>query len=429
MRILFATFSEKTHFIGMTPLAWALRAAGHEVRVASQPELAPTVAATGLPFVAAGSDHVLPQVIAWVGRMARDMRPDFDMMRVAAPEAPSGEELRAAYRDVLVPLWWKVVNDPMLEDLVAFCREWRPDLVVWEPITFSAAIAAEACGAAHVRFLWSLDLFAAMREQYLRHMERQPPQERDDPLAAWLGDRAARHGVDFSETLVRGQATLDYLPASLGVPAPTGTHRLPIRYVPYNGRAVVPDWLRTPPTRPRVCLSLGTTATQRLGGYTVDVATLLEGLADLDVEVVATLPASEQDKLGNVPDNARLVEYVPLHALAPTCAGMITHGGAGTVMSGLVHGVPQSAVPHHMYDEPLLASLVAAQGSGVVVDPARVTPEAVRESTRRLLEDPSHAEAARRLRGEVDAMPSPAEVARRLARAAGEGGRVDLTRW
>ncbi|WP_019609404.1 nucleotide disphospho-sugar-binding domain-containing protein, partial [Nocardiopsis sp. CNS-639] len=238
-----------------------------------------------------------------------------------------------------------------------------------------------------------------------------------------------RHGVDFSETLVRGQATLDYLPASLGVPAPTGTHRLPIRYVPYNGRAVVPDWLRTPPTRPRVCLSLGTTATQRLGGYTVDVATLLEGLADLDVEVVATLPAREQDKLGTVPGNARLVEYVPLHALTPTCAGMITHGGAGTVMSGLVHGVPQSAVPHHMYDEPLLASLVAAQGSGVVVDPARVTPEAVRESTRRLLEDPSHTEAARRLRGEVDAMPSPADVARRLARAAGEGGRVDLTRW
>jgi glycosyltransferase (activator-dependent family) len=416
MRILFATFSEKTHFIGMTPLAWALRAAGHEVRVASQPELAPTVAATGLPFVAVGSDHVLPQVIAWVGRMARDMRPDFDMMRVAAPQGPSWEDLRAGYRDVLVPLWWKVVNDPMLEDLVAFCRGWRPDLVVWEPITFSAAIAAEACGAAHVRFLWSLDLFAAMREQYLRQLEQQPPQHRDDPLAAWLGDRAARHGVDFSETLVRGQATLDYLPASLGVPAPTSTHRLPIRYVPYNGRAVVPHWLRTPPQRPRVCLSVGSSTTEWFGGHTFSLAEVVRGLGELDVEVVATLPPEEEAAIGAVPDNVRLVGYAPLHVLAPTCDVMITHAGPGTLCSGLSHGVPQLLVPGPRLDAPLLARLVEREGAGLVVRSGEAGADSVREATRRLLEDPSHAEAARRLSGEMAAMPSPAEAVRGLPR-------------
>ncbi|XKK41895.1 activator-dependent family glycosyltransferase [Nocardiopsis sp. ARC36] len=428
MRILFTTFSEKAHFIGMVPLAWALRAAGHEVRVASQPELAPTVAATGLPFVGVGTDHLLPQVISWVGRMGEDMRPDFDMMGVAAAEPPSWEALRAGYRDVLVPLWWKVVNDPMLDDLVSFCRAWRPDLVVWEPLTFAGAIAAQACGAPHARFLWSLDLFAAMRVQYLERMGEQPGADRDDPLRAWLENRAARYGVGFSEDLVRGRATLDPVPDSLGVPVPTGTRRLPLRYVPYNGRAVVPDWLRTPPARPRVALSLGITATRRLGGHTVDVGTLLEGLADLDVEVVATLSAPEQGKLGAVPPNARLVEYVPLHALAPACDAMITHGGAGTVLTGLAHGVPQAAVPHHMYDEPLLASLVAAQGAGVVVDPARVSPDTVRESVLRLLGDPAHAGAAGRLREEMAAMPSPADVARDLVGAAGEGAGPALTR-
>ncbi|WP_040702488.1 activator-dependent family glycosyltransferase [Nocardiopsis ganjiahuensis] len=421
MRIVFATFSEKTHFIGMTPLAWALRAAGHEVCVASQPELAPTVAATGLPFVSVGSDHLLPQVIAWVRRMAEDTRPDFDMMRVTEPERPSLEVLGSGYRDVLIPLWWKVVSDPMLEDLVSFCRSWRPDLVIWEPITFSAAIAAEACGAAHARFLWSLDLFAAMREQYLQRAAERPEATPDDPMRAWLEDRAARHGVEFSETLIRGQFTLDHLPASLGVPAETGTPRLPLRYVPYNGRAVVPDWLRTPPERPRVALSLGTTATQRLGGYTVDVTALLEGLSDLDVEVVATLPVHEQAKLGTVPGNVRLVDYVPLHALAPTCDAMITHGGSGTVMSGLVYGVPQVTVAHHMYDEPLVASLLAAQGAGVAVDPAGPVPEDVRAGTALLLEEGRYAESARRLREEIAAMPSPADVAGRLAACAGEG--------
>ena len=41
MRILFASIAEKTHFLGMVPLAWALQTAGHEVRVASQPEMVP----------------------------------------------------------------------------------------------------------------------------------------------------------------------------------------------------------------------------------------------------------------------------------------------------------------------------------------------------------------------------------------------------
>ncbi len=36
MRVLFTTYAEKTHFLAMAPLAWALRTAGHEVVVASQ---------------------------------------------------------------------------------------------------------------------------------------------------------------------------------------------------------------------------------------------------------------------------------------------------------------------------------------------------------------------------------------------------------
>ena len=423
MRVLIATQAERTHFLGLVPLAWALRAAGHEVRVASQPHLESVAAGAGLPFTAVGRDHHFAR-ISRDGRADRHL--DFDMAE-DRDEVLTWDHLLQGYRGV-VTWWWRMVNDPMVDDLVALCREWRPELVVWGSVSFSGAIAAEACGAAHVRYLWGADIFARTRARFLARMGEQPASRREDPLAAWLGTRAARYGVDFSETLVHGQATVEQVPASLRVNTPAHLEYLPVRYVPYNGRAVVPEWLRTPPTRPRVALCLGTSTAAWLGRFGVDVATVLEGLAELDVEVVATLPAREQAKLGAVPDNARLVEYVPLHALTPTCAAMITHGGAGTVMSGLVHGVPQSAVPHHMYDEPLLASLVAAQGSGVVVDPARVTPEAVRESTRRLLEDPSHAEAARRLRGEVDAMPSPAEVARRLTRAAGEGGRVDLTR-
>lgn len=59
MRILFATYSEKTHFLSMVPLAWALRSAGHDVRVASQPELVDVITTAGLPAVPVGEDHKL----------------------------------------------------------------------------------------------------------------------------------------------------------------------------------------------------------------------------------------------------------------------------------------------------------------------------------------------------------------------------------
>ncbi|WP_174546522.1 activator-dependent family glycosyltransferase [Nocardiopsis dassonvillei] len=410
MRVLFATQAERTHFLGLVPLAWALRAAGHEVRVASQPHLESVAAGAGLPFTAVGRDHHFAR-ISRDGRADRHL--DFDMAE-DRDEVLTWDHLLQGYRGV-VTWWWRTVNDPMFDDLVALCREWRPDLVVWEPSTYAAPVAAQACGAAHVRHLWSVDLFSRVRRTFLARMGEQPASQREDPLAAWLGARAARYGVDFSETLVHGRATIEQVPSPLRVDTPPHLDYLPVRYVPYNGRAVVPRWLRTPPARPRIGLSLGTTAALRLGGYTVDVATLLEGLAELDVEVVATLPASEQDKLGTVPDNARLVEYVPLHALAPTCAAMVTHGGPGTVLTGLAHGVPQLMSPNaRMFDIPVLAGLVEEAGAGRVVDPDRLDAATVTAGVRDLLEDPRHTSAAHALRARMDAMPTPADLAHTL---------------
>ncbi len=412
MRVLFATQAERTHFLGLVPLAWALRAAGHEVRVASQPHLESVAAGAGLPFTAVGRDHHFAR-ISRDGRADRHL--DFDMAE-DRDEVLTWDHLLQGYRGV-VTWWWRTVNDPMFDDLVALCRQWRPDLVVWEPSTYAAPVAARACGAAHVRHLWSVDLFSRVRRTFLARMGEQPASRREDPLAEWLGARAARYGVDFSESLVHGQATVEQVPAPLRVDTPPHLEYLPVRYVPYNGRAVVPDWLRTPPDRPRIGLSLGTTAALRLGGYTVDVATLLEGLADLDVEVVATLPAREREKLGAVPGNARLVEYVPLHALAPTCAAMVTHGGPGTVLTGLAHGVPQLLSPNaRMFDIPVLAGLVEGAGAGRVVDPDRLDAATVTEGVRALLEDPRHAKAAHALREWMDAMPAPADLARTLTR-------------
>src|SRR5690606_29450905 len=57
VRVLFSTIPEKSHLYCLTPLAWAARAAGHEVRVASCREFVDTIARTGMTAVGVGTSE------------------------------------------------------------------------------------------------------------------------------------------------------------------------------------------------------------------------------------------------------------------------------------------------------------------------------------------------------------------------------------
>ncbi|HKT05143.1 MAG TPA: glycosyl transferase family 28, partial [Rugosimonospora sp.] len=54
MRILFTAVGARPHLYPIVPLAWACRAAGHEVRLVSTPALAGDLVHTGLPAVTLG---------------------------------------------------------------------------------------------------------------------------------------------------------------------------------------------------------------------------------------------------------------------------------------------------------------------------------------------------------------------------------------
>ena len=413
MRILIATEAERSHFLNLVPLGWAMRAEGHEVLVASQPALEPVVRATGLPFASVGRDHQLRRIMRNRLRLSGGEPDDFDMAE-DRDEILTWDYLSTGYEKALT-WWWRMVNEPMVDDLVDLGRAWRPDLIVWEPITYAGAIAAEACGARHVRYLWGADLFARTRQRFLARLAERSPDQRHDPLATWLTRLAARHHVDYSETLIEGHATIEQIPSALRLPTPTHLRYLPVRYVPYNGHAVLPHWLRTPPPRPRIGLCLGSSTTEWYGGHEIDLLDVLEGLSELDVEVVAALPAAERERLGTVPSNTRLVGYTPLHALAPTCDAMIAHGGPGTTLTALAHGVPQLLTPGtNMFDTVLISRLVERAGAGRLLHPTEVTAQNVAWEARALLEDPRHTRAARDVRDRIAAMPSPAALTRTL---------------
>lgn len=413
MRVLIVANPEKAHILPMFPLAWALRAAGHEVRVASSPWFAGTITQAGLTAVPVGRDYDLWEQLhrsmpGWTYRPEFGLPSPYDAAH--DPANADWTYLRTGYEQV-VREWHKPSSFPMLAGVVDFARRWRPDLVLWEPLAMSGPVAAVACGAAHGRLLWSYDAFGETRARFLRLRDLQPESERSDPLGEWLGSYARMHGGAFHESMVTGHFTVDQLPVSL---APDGeVPRLRMRFVPYGGPAVVPKWLWDAPARPRVALTMGVSATDHSDGYQVSIQDLLDALADLDIELVATVPEAEQEKLVRVPANARLVSYVPLHALAPTCSAVIHHVGFGTLLTMARHPVPQLLLPWD-FDGPTLARNAAAQGGSLVIPADRATGPAVREGLLRLLDEPGFRARAAALSAEIDALPSPAQLVPRL---------------
>ncbi|MGC4808710.1 activator-dependent family glycosyltransferase [Micromonospora sp. DT233] len=413
MRVLFATIPEKSHLFCLTPVAWAMRAAGHEVRVASCVEFVDVIAATGMTAVAVGSNDEISTAMSgnretqqWDTVNWSDVSPDRPDHQQEVDRAQLGAYGCAMY------------NEPMFDDLVAFARSWQPDLVVWDPLTYSGPIAAAAVGAAHVRSLCFADVWVKKRQLLGKLGAQLPPEQRSDPLASWLTARAADYGGTFSEELTTGQLTLDPLPASLAID--TGVPSTPIRFVPYNGPAVVPDWLRTPPSRPRVCLSLGASNTERYGGDYVSKADILAALSELDAEVVAALLPAQVNEVGPLPGNVRVVQSVPLHALLPTCSALIHHGGFGSYANALVYGVPQLTVTTPVADQLYRGAGLREQGAGLLLESGTATADDVRRATARLLDEPAFAEHARRLRHEAVSRPSPSDVVPMLEKLAAD---------
>ncbi|MER7109318.1 activator-dependent family glycosyltransferase [Streptomyces sp. NPDC000229] len=414
MRVLFTTTPEKSLFQQMVPLAWALRTSGHEVRVASQPSFADTITQAGLTAVPVGNERAsrrLAQLHPERTEAERKGLPAPYHAAATALEDLDWDTLRAGYEQV-VAQWHKTDNFPMTADLVAFARHWRPDLIIWEPLTYAGAIAAKASGAAHARLLWSIDVLGLTRERFLTLKARQPADKQADPLAEWLGGYARKYGGEFTEDMTTGHFSIDQFPTSLRMTA-AGHRYVPMRYVPYGGPVSVPRWLWDEPTRPRVALTLGIAATNSFAGYVADFSDILDSLADLDIEVVATIAESEQHKLRRIPDNVRVVSYVPLHVLLPTCTAVINHAGPGTFLTTALNPVPQVAVPWD-FDEPELARRAEAQGSVLAIRADRATGAKVRESLLRVLNEARYREAATALRDQFLALPTPNDLVPRL---------------
>ncbi|MET9682303.1 nucleotide disphospho-sugar-binding domain-containing protein [Streptomyces coeruleorubidus] len=410
MRVLFTPFPATAHVNAQVPLAWALRSAGHDVRMASRPDVHDDILAAGVTAVplgevtgrdgATGPGRVEespawsgPEEEAWLGDLPVDEPAHARVHRALTAWARRARRTTA--------------SRPVIAELVGFARYWRPDLVVWDWADHAGAVAAMAGGAAHARLVSGLDLVGWTRGQYRGLPEGRPDAPSEDAFQEWLGPLLAEHGRVFAEEAVLGQWTVDSLPAPLRLPV---SHRhVPVRHMPYNGFSHMPDWLCEPPTRPRVCLALGRSFLG-VDGPPASAPALLDAFRDVDVEVVVPLPAGLADSLRDVPDNVRLVVGVPLDLLLPSCVSLIHHGGPNDIATALAHGVPQLMLPTRRRRGIPEARRVAGFGAGLYRQAEELSAAELRSMLLRVLHTPSFARAAAALRTASLAAPSPADL-------------------
>ncbi|MGV9391610.1 nucleotide disphospho-sugar-binding domain-containing protein [Streptomyces olivaceus] len=379
MRVLFTAATFRSHLYPLVPLAWALRAAGHDVRVAVQPTLVGDVTAAGLPAVEVGRG------------------PDFmSELKKSIGGGKGGPAAAPSIEQIVVP--HIRIAEAVVADLLPFARNWSPDLVVADPAAFAAPIVARAVRAPLVLHTWG-----PMPDQLWGDLtsERAVRENWPKDLVAFLDKWNVELGPEYAALVV------DPCPDELL--AIRMAKRQAARYVPYNGAAVTPDWLEEPRRRPRVCITWGTTS-EFMGADVLKPPLLaVEALADLDVEIVAALGKAGKELLGETREQVRAVDWMPLSMLMPTCDALISQGGPGTVLAAVAHGVPQLVVPQ-MSAQPLGAELLTASGAGLTLKPDALTAGSVVEAVAELLDGHSVRPAARTLAERNAARPDPTQI-------------------
>ncbi|MEV4224113.1 nucleotide disphospho-sugar-binding domain-containing protein [Nonomuraea sp. NPDC049725] len=422
MRVMLTVWPQRCHLFPAVPYAHALQTAGHEVVIACPPGAEDDITAAGLTAVVCGVPETTAQ--GWARPDLAPNVPEMDRLAAELGVSPADRDSwDVFYQFLLSAAKYHLPPEPSADNvaLVEFALAWRPDLVLWDPWFPGGAVAARAAGAAHARVImgpdysgWATELFAA-----------RGPAAAGNPLAAAVRPLAERYGVEVDEELLLGQWTVDPLPPEMRVS--TTLTSLPVRWIPYNGGGVKPSWLYGPPERPRIALSLGlSTRTYHQGEWRTPK--ILEAVADLDVELVATLDANQLVGLPPIPDNVRVVDYVPLSQLLPTCSASINHGSSGTFWASVAANVPQiiadtdesqrlefteeggSVIPERHILSPIAASYIVGRGAGFRLDHQKQSAEEVRALIVSTLEDPAYKAGADALHEEWLDRPSPSDI-------------------
>ena len=360
MDVIFVLAPGHGHLYPTFGVSRALRDAGHNVTYAmvDEPALREQVGTEGHRFVA-----IPPPLAEQRKIVANGLREDPSLAGIFGALAP-----------------------PAVAALTGLVAETGARLVLHDMASFAAPLAAALCGVTSAHFgvgpSFPDDAYdaggamAPMWEQWGM---------RPDELAGMFG-----------------RAYFDPFPPSLGNPARSlAVPCFPYQPVPLATKAKRPSV--DLPRPPWVWVTLGTVFNANVVAW----ARLADELRSVGADLVATV-GNGVDLTGGppLPPNFTVVPFAPAQVLLEGALAVLCHAGAGTVLGALRYGLPLVCWPQGADQFHNARECEAAGASLTMKDPAGAA-----QALRSVLEDEQYRLAARRLREEILAMPSPAECA------------------
>jgi UDP:flavonoid glycosyltransferase YjiC (YdhE family) len=346
MRLLVTFVGGLGHLAPLLPLARAARDAGHEVAIAGSGGLVPRIEEAGFTAYATSPKPHHDQTAASRGRQP------LEVMDARATELEFADNFadRGARR--------------MAAAVPDVIRAFRPDLVLRDETDLGTTIAAEL-----------LDVPVASHLVLAAGLLIRP-----ELVAPRLDVVRAEHGLPADPDLTRLTSGLVLSDAAPAFRSPASPMTLTPAY--YRSSAVArPAQNRV---RPAVYVTLGTIFNSTSGDL---FERLLAGLAGLDVDVVATVGrGTDPADLGPQPANVRVEAFLPQGDVLPDVDLVVSHGGSGSLMATLAHGLPSLLLPLGA-DQPHNSVRAEELGLAASLDAATVTPGEVDAAARTVLAD------------------------------------------
>jgi UDP:flavonoid glycosyltransferase YjiC (YdhE family) len=363
-------------FTPALPLLTALQRDGHEILVATAPDLLDRVRAANLPAVVAG-----PEAPAAAARAVSD---------------PVFAEGSQPWR-IGAMLFARVMAPEKLPVLQQISADFEPDLILHPPVDFAAPLVAAQRGIESVTYgtglLLESELMAAMAQWVA-------------PLWHAADLRPDQHGGMYRHRY------LDPVPRTLQPDlGPATACAQPIRpTISGDPDQPLPGWADKLGARPTVYVSLGTVP---IFNQPQMFAPILDGLADMDIDVIVTVGRNnDPDALGPQPRNIHVEQWLSLAAVLPHCAAVVCHSGAGTTLAALAHRLPLLLLPRGADQFPTAAACRAANVAEVIA-PDQISAYSIRAGLEAVLA--SDRSPVVRLSTEIGQMPTATAVAKELA--------------
>jgi UDP:flavonoid glycosyltransferase YjiC (YdhE family) len=352
------------NFHAVAPFALALRRAGHEVCVATAPDLVPWSITCGLPTRA-------------VGPMVRTL--------VRSAEAESNDP--PADR-MLTDVWPHAV----IADLLRLGAEWRPDLIVHEEGEYAALLVGASLGVPCITHSWASPAL--------------PPPARAEAVTR-LTPLWAQHAPDATPTTT-GQVYLDACPPPFQLVGLRDVpHVIRVRGVPFDGPAhPAPGWLSDLP-RPAVYVTLGADPAYSEPEL---LNLLARSSSVIASSVVVTTGPRDPASLGTLPPNVRALAYLPQSQVLPHVDVVVSHGGAGGMLGALMHALPHLVVPGRNQSQQDVAAVTAGIGIGLRLRSDQHDEAAIRAALVELISDVRFELAASKVRAQLETLPGPDEA-------------------